>query len=36
MSLALVAPARPSLGSRILYATPILGHLARDFLLPTH
>ncbi len=30
MSLALDAPARPSLGSRILHATPVLGALARD------
>lgn len=30
MSLVLDAPAQPSLGSRILHATPILGHLARD------
>lgn len=30
MSFALDAPARPSLGSRILHATPVLGALARD------
>ena len=30
MSLALDTPARPSLGSRILHATPVLGALARD------
>ena len=30
MSLALDAPARPSLGSRILHATPVIGHIARD------
>jgi hypothetical protein len=30
MSLALDTPARPSLGSRILHATPVVGALARD------
>ena len=30
MSLALDTPARSSLGSRILHATPVLGALARD------
>ncbi len=30
MSLSATVPARPSLASRILYATPILGHIARD------
>lgn len=30
MSLALAIPAQPSLASRILHATPILGHIARD------
>jgi hypothetical protein len=30
MSLVLDTPARPSLGSRILHATPVLGTLARD------
>ncbi|WRH61880.1 MAG: hypothetical protein RSE12_16130 [Fuscovulum sp.] len=30
MSLSATVPARPSLASRILHATPILGHIARD------
>lgn len=30
MSLAIAIPAQPSLASRILHATPILGHIARD------
>ncbi len=30
MSLSATVPAQPSLASRILHATPILGHIARD------
>lgn len=30
MSLAIAVPAQPSLASRILHATPVIGHLARD------
>ena len=30
MSLSASVPARPSLASRILHATPILGHIVRD------
>ncbi|PLL11611.1 hypothetical protein C0V75_16485 [Tabrizicola sp. TH137] len=30
MSLAIAAPAQPSLASRILHATPVIGHIARD------
>lgn len=30
MSLTATAPAAPGLASRILHATPVLGHIARD------